>query len=71
MDEETMIRLLALSQEEALGLLEIAMTSAVELNRVQRTAILKLSDYCRGFIRLENQPLYAQEDNVIYLHLAA
>jgi len=44
---------LCLSQEEALGLLEIAMLAPGDLTSEQRSAIVKLSDFCRECLRSE------------------
>ncbi len=44
-----------LSQEEALVLLEILMVYPADLNAEQRAAILKLSDFCREFLRDEGR----------------
>lgn len=44
-------RMLKLTEDEALGLLDIVMMSPGELSPEQRTAVMKLSDYCRDLIR--------------------
>ncbi|CCW35776.1 hypothetical protein [Chthonomonas calidirosea] len=38
---------LYLTEEEALGLLELALTSATEMNAEQRSALMKLTAFCR------------------------
>ena len=40
-----------LTEEEALGLLEAIMMCPAELDAKQRAAMLKLSDFCRQFLR--------------------
>ncbi|HLJ57275.1 MAG TPA: hypothetical protein VKT77_19720 [Chthonomonadaceae bacterium] len=40
-----------LTEAEALGLLELVMTFPKELDPEQRDALVKLSDYCRQFLR--------------------
>lgn len=42
---------LLLTEEEALGLLNIAMLSPMELTREQHIAVLKLSEFCRERLR--------------------
>ena len=44
-------RNLYLTEEEAMGLLDIVMLSPAELNADQRAAVLKLSEYCRQYLR--------------------
>jgi hypothetical protein len=44
-------RSLCLSEEEAMGLLDVVMLSSNELTAEQRAAMLKLSDFCRQFLR--------------------
>jgi len=44
-----------LSEAEALALLEILMVCPAELNADQRTATLKLSEFCREFLRDERR----------------
>lgn len=44
-------RNLRLTEEEAMGLLEIVMMSPAELTLDQREAVIKLSDFCRQFMR--------------------
>ena len=46
-------RNLRLTEEEAMGLLEIAMTCPVDLSVEQRAAIVKLGEFCRQFMRTE------------------
>lgn len=42
---------LRLTEEEAMGLLDIVMMSPVDLSPEQRTALVKLSDFCREMLR--------------------
>jgi hypothetical protein len=42
---------LCLTEEEAMGLLDIVMVSPVDLTFDQRTAIVKLSEFCREMLR--------------------
>ncbi len=51
MKERISDRGLCLTQEEALGLLEIVMLSPGELTLEQRSAIVKLSEFCRECLR--------------------
>lgn len=44
-------RNIKLTEEEAMGLLELAMTCPMELSPDQRAAFVKLSDFCRQFMR--------------------
>jgi hypothetical protein len=44
-------RSLWLTEEEAMGLLDVALLSPGELTPEQRAAILKLSEFCRQFLR--------------------
>lgn len=46
-----------LNEEEAMGLLDIIMMSPNDLTPAQRAAILKLSDFCREFLREEETAL--------------
>ena len=46
-------RPLWLSEEEALGLLDIVLVAPADLTAEQRTSIAKLSDFCRQFLRNE------------------
>ncbi len=46
-------RNLRLTEEEAMGLLEIAMTCPVDLSSEQRAAIVKLGEFCRQFMRAD------------------
>ena len=48
--EECVIRL---TKEEALGLLELAMSCPLDLSVEQRTAIVKLGELCRECLRAE------------------
>ena len=54
---------LGLTVEEAMGLLDIIMMSPGELTPDQRTAVLKLSDFCRRHLR-EMDPMKAHEASV-------
>ena len=75
MDYANVIRLLPLSEEEAMGLLEIVMLCPVELSTEQQGTAIKLSRFCKSFfheassLRLEAEA--TDESNLIYLHLAA
>ena len=42
---------MCLTEEEALGLLKIVMMCPAELDAEQRDAMLKLSEFCRRFLR--------------------
>ncbi|HZO91376.1 MAG TPA: hypothetical protein VFB38_23840 [Chthonomonadaceae bacterium] len=53
MNERKQERCLWLTQEEAMGLLDIAVLGIGELSPDQRAAIGKLSDFCRQFLREE------------------
>jgi hypothetical protein len=44
-------RPLCLTEEEALGLLDVILTNPAELTPEQRAAALKLSEFCRELIR--------------------
>lgn len=44
-------RNLWLTEEEAMGLLDIALLCPGDLSPEQRTAVLKLSEFCRQFLR--------------------
>ncbi len=50
---------ICLTEAEAIGLLELIMTCPGELDPEQRAALLKLSDYCRKFLRddIDSVPL--------------
>lgn len=56
-------RSLGLTLDEAMGLLDIIMMSPGELTPEQRTAILKLSEYCRRHLR-DSEPIPAQSTSV-------
>jgi hypothetical protein len=43
-------RILSLSKEEALGLLELVMLTPGEFTPDQRAAVLKLGEFCRTFL---------------------
>ena len=51
MRESLQTERLTLTREEALGLLDIALLSPDELTPEQRSAVVKLSDYCRQCYR--------------------
>jgi hypothetical protein len=44
---------LCLTEEEAMGLLDIVMMCPLELSAEQRAAMVKVSDFCRQFLREE------------------
>lgn len=44
---------LCLTEEEALGLLDIVLMTPEDLTPAQRSAFLKLSEHCREFLREE------------------
>ena len=46
-------RALRLTEEEAMGLLELAMTCPVDLSLEQRAAVVKLGEFCRQFMRVD------------------
>ena len=48
-------RNLRLTEEEALCLLEITMTCPTDLSVEQRTAVVKLGEFCRQFMRTDQQ----------------
>ncbi len=47
---------LCLTEEEAIGLLDIVLLCPEELTMEQRAAMLKLSDFCRQFLRDGDDP---------------
>ena len=47
---------LGLTEEEAMGLLEIVMMSPMDLSAEQRTAIMKLGEFCRERLRESAEP---------------
>jgi len=49
--ERTGERGICLTEEEAIGLLELVMLCPAELDPEQRKAMLKLSEFCRQFLR--------------------
>ena len=51
MNDNGLPRSLCLTEEEAMGLLDIVMLSPGELTSEQRAAIMKLSEFCRQFLR--------------------
>jgi hypothetical protein len=53
-------RNLWLSEEEAMGLLDLALLSPGELTPEQRAAVLKLSDFCRQFLRESEEVRHAR-----------
>jgi hypothetical protein len=63
-------RHLCLDEEEAIGLLNIVMFSPTELNAEQRAAVLKLSDYCRQFLREPAESSSVITLNTIPVHAA-
>jgi hypothetical protein len=44
---------LCLTEEEALSLLDIVLMSPTDLTPIQRSAVMKLSEHCRQFLREE------------------
>lgn len=44
-------RSLCLTEEEAMGLLDIVMMSNADLSTDQHSAIIKLSEFCREYLR--------------------
>ena len=46
-------RAIRLTEEEAMGLLELAMTCPMDLSPEQRAAVVKLGEFCRQFMRVE------------------
>ncbi len=42
---------LCLTEEEAMGLLDIVLMSPADLSPEQRTALVKLSEFCRAMLR--------------------
>lgn len=61
-------RNIKLTEEEAMGLLELAMTCPMELSPEQRAAFVKLSEFCRQFMRSTvnraNSDTMADQDDV-------
>ncbi len=51
MKETSHTERITLTREEALGLLDIALLSPDELTSEQRSAVVKLSDFCRQCFR--------------------
>jgi hypothetical protein len=56
MQEERRERSLELTMEEAMGLLDILLLCPGELTAEQRTATLKLSEFCRKWLRDSHGP---------------
>ncbi len=56
-------RAIHFTEEEAMGLLELSMTCPMELTHEQRAALVKLSDFCRQFMRSETAS--ARREDVI------
>jgi len=56
MQEEGRERSLELTMEEAMGLLDILLLCPGELTAEQRTATLKLSEFCREWLRDAQTP---------------
>ncbi len=54
---------LKFTPEEALGLLDIVMTSSGELSADQRAAVLKLSEFCRQCLREHRDEVNGSEDS--------
>jgi hypothetical protein len=46
-------RAIRLTEEEAMGLLELAMACPMELSPEQRAAVVKLGEFCRQFMRVD------------------
>lgn len=53
MQERNCERCLWMTEEEAMGLLDVAVMSASELSPEQHAAVQKLSEFCRQFLRME------------------
>ena len=51
-----MEKTLCLTEEEALSLLDIVLMTPTDLTSEQRSAVLKLSEHCRQFLREEAEP---------------
>lgn len=51
-----MEKTLCLTEDEAMGLLDIMLVSETDLTPAQRSALLKLSEHCRQFLREEPDP---------------
>ena len=49
---------LQLTEEEALGLLDIVLLSPGDLTPEQRAATVKLSEFCRQFLRVPEDPVH-------------
>jgi len=56
MQEERRERSLELTIEEAMGLLDVLLLSPGELTAEQRAATLKLSEFCRKWLRESQGP---------------
>jgi hypothetical protein len=58
LQDRTNERGICLTEEEAIGLLDIIVVCSADLTAEQRAAMLKLSDFCRQFLRdpMEPQP---------------
>lgn len=54
MKERERERSLWLTEEEAMGLLDVALLCPGDLTPAQRSAVIKLSDFCRQFLRSED-----------------
>lgn len=51
-----MEKTLCLTEEEALGLLDLVLMAPDDLTPAQRSAFLKLSEHCRQFLRETAEP---------------
>jgi len=67
-------RAIHLTEEEAMGLLELGMTCPMDLSFEQRAALVKLSEFCRQFMRSEsckaNTSVVRDEKNVTAAYAA-
>lgn len=53
-------RCLWLTEDEAMGLLDVALLSPGELSPEQRAAVMKLSEFCRQFLRAPEEVRHAR-----------
>jgi hypothetical protein len=49
--QEVQLKPLWLTREEALQLLEVSVTASADLTQVEESAVPKLGDLCRAFLR--------------------
>lgn len=60
MKEREQEKSLFLTEEEAMGLLDVALLCPGELTPEQRAAVMKLSEFCRQFLRAPEEVRHAR-----------